>query len=88
MAGRVPTGNHRGRPKRLGCPEPGLLRRLTTNEAVATGFTRSSLVLGAPGDCVVLFKARSTGTGVAYRAVDYDANPRAYNDLYRFWGDS
>jgi len=85
MAGRIQ--NPRGGPKQLGLPEPGYLRRLTTNESVVTGFTRSSLLLGAPGDRVVIFKALSTGTRVSYRAVEYDDNSYAYDELYRFWSE-
>lgn len=43
-AGRIPFQNHRGRPKKLGRPPEGILRRLTTNEAILTGITRASLV--------------------------------------------
>jgi len=85
MAGRIEHPG--GKPKQLGPPEPGTLRRMTTNEAVASGFTRNTLIMGAPNKQIVIFKPTTSGPNVSYKAVNYDGNPWAYTELYRFWGE-
>lgn len=85
MAGR--TQNPGGKPKQLGPPELGFMRRMTTNEAVASGFTRTTLILGGADNKIVIFKPTTSGTNVAYRIVEFEDNPEAYTELYRFWGE-
>lgn len=72
---------HRGRPKRLGPPPEGVLRRLTVNEMIATGWTSQCLVGVFEGEARV-FKPNCGG---ASRRFILLKDAVAYRELWIYW---
>jgi hypothetical protein len=82
VADKPASPRYRGGPNRLGFPPCGVLRQLTTNEALACGMTRSSLVYGTGLGSFTLF--RPTGKPSSWKQL-LPHTSREYKDLLRFW---
>jgi hypothetical protein len=77
---------HGGKRKKLGPPEPGHMRQLTTGETLATGLTRNCLVLGTPSEGLILFEPHGRGSGGSqYRAIERVENAEVYEGLKEYW---
>ena len=85
-AGRMPRGNHRGRPRKLGPPPPGFVRQLTMNESIVTELTRSSIILGTDVDPgFVLFEHLGAEHKYKWRILTVYAE--AYKELRAYWSE-
>jgi len=74
-----------GHPPRLGRPSHGEMRALTSNEAVATGLTRSAVVF-AVNESFLLFRSLGKeGMRYCWKLVSFDEQPEAYTGLIQFW---